>query len=227
MHLFLVHSPLLTPSVWDRLMESLEAANVSATAVALDNAAPPSTKHFEHHLAQLQDALLDLRRAPLVGIAHSGAGSLLALLDPQQFAGLIYLDAIFPDKGASRFELFDDPRAVNVWRQAAEQNGGKLPRSMLLQLAAAVQGERSRKALKAGIADVPVALYEEVIPVHPRWPAVERGLYLQWTDSYAADADRAQSAGFEVRRQAASHFEMLNQPDAVAETLLAFSRTLE
>ena len=71
---------------------------------------------------------------------------------------------------------------------------------------------------------VPAELYEEAIPVHPNWPRSKRGLYVLWTDSYSADAARAHKASFEVRRDKASHFKMLNQPDEVARELARFAR---
>ena len=227
MRFLLIHSPLVSKETWIALILSLDAAGFQTTVVTLDNEAAPDAKLFEHHLAQIEDALVPLTEAEIVAVAHSGAGNLLALMDPSRFAGHVFLDAIFPVEPASRFDLFDDPASVESWREIARQHGGVLPSSMLARFGELVTDDDLRRSFLAGIDDVPIQLFEEEIPVHPNWPSVRRGLYVQWTDSYAADAARADQAGFEVRRESASHFKMLNQPDAVAQELVRFARRQE
>jgi len=98
---------------------------------------------------------------------------------------------------------------------------------MLSRFGEQIRDGDSRDAFVAEIIDVPVKLYEESIPVHPKWPHARRGLYLQWTDSYSLDAFRAGKAGFEVRHDKGSHFKMLNEPDEIADVLIGFARATE
>ena len=227
MHFLLIHSPIVTKDTWLALVMSLEATGFQASTVELDNNAAQDSRLFEHHIAQIESALIPLTKEMVIAVAHSGAGNLLALLDPDRFEGHVFLDAIFPIEKATRFDLFDDPAAVKSWQEMVDQHTGMLPRSMLVRLGEQIVDDEIRNSFVAGIVDVPVALYAEPMPVHSSWPRSKRGLYVQWTDSYSADAARADKAGFEVRRDTASHFKMLNQPDEVAHELACFARANE
>ncbi len=227
MHFLLIHSPLVTRETWVALAMSLEASGFHATAIMLENDAGQDAWLFDRHITQIEFALTPLAGEKFIAVAHSGAGSLLALLDPGRFEGHVFLDAIFPIEKASRFDLFDDPAAAQSWREAANEHAGMLPRSMLVRFGEQIADSTLRNAFVASIVDVPVELYEEPTPVHLDWPRVKRGLYLQWTDSYSADAARAENAGFQVRRDPDSHFKMLNQPNQVARELIRFAPEID
>ena len=223
MHFLLIHSPLVTRDTWIALVPCLEAAGFQATVVTLDNNKAQDTTLFQGHLAAIDAALTSMANKRIIGVAHSGAGNLLALIDPERLEGHIFLDAVFPIEQASRFELFDDPATVRSWREIAKQHGGVLPRSMLIRFGERIRDDDAR-LFADGIVDVPIELYEEQIPVHRHWPRSKHGLYVQWTENYSADAARAEKAGFEVRRDTATHFKMLNQPHGVARELVRFAR---
>ncbi len=226
MQFLLLHSPVVSKETWRVLVSSLEASGFEATVVALDNSAHHAEALYEHHVTQIESAMSHLTRRRIITVAHSGAGSLLALLNPRLIAGYVFLDAIFPMFKASRFDLFDDARVVERWREIAARHKGVLPRVMLARFGEQVVDPDIRHGFVSGLVDVPIELYEEPIPVHPDWPPARRGLFVQWTDSYSADAKRAASAGFEVRVEPGSHFEMLNQPDEVARTLIDFASAI-
>lgn len=227
MHFILIHSPLVTKETWLALILSLEAVGFQVSVVVLDNNAPRESSLFEHHIGQIESTLGQIADEKVIAVAHSGAGNLLSLLDPDQFEGHVFLDAIFPVAKASRFELFDDPIAVQDWQAVANQHGGMLPKTMLARFGEQIENSAFRKPFVAALVDVPIQLYEEAIPVHSNWPRSKRGLYLLWTEAYSADAVRADEAGFEVRRDTASHFKMLNQPDELARELARFARAHE
>jgi len=227
MRFLLIHSPLVQKETWSALVLSLQAAGFEATVVSLDNRTAPGEKFFEHHVSQIHSASSDLNGRRVVAVAHSGAGNLLALLDPSQIEAYVFLDAIFPLNETSRFDVFDDPAAVRSWKEVANEHGGVIPRALLVRFGEQISDDGARGAFVAGIVDVPIELYEEPIPVHSKWPPSKPGLFVQWTESYAADAIRAEKAGFEVRRDSASHFKMLNQPDEVARELADFARAIE
>lgn len=225
-HFLLLHSPLVAKETWATLVLSLKAAGFEATVVALDNSVARGEKLFEHHIAQINAALSLPRGQKIVAVAHSGAGNLLALLDPELFETHIFLDAIFPLSRTSRFASFDDPATIAHWKEVANRHGGMIPKSMLLSFGTNITNSRVRDAFLAEMVDVPIQLYEEAIPVHPKWPPSRRGLYVQWTDSYSADAARAETAGFEIQLDSASHFKMLNEPHEVASRLIDFLRSV-
>ena len=227
MQFLLLHSPLVTRVTWKLVGLHLEAAGYEVTLVAFDNAARPGEALYEHHLSQIKTATPDFEECSIIAVAHSGAGNLLALLDPELMAGCVFMDAIFPTVEASRFDLFDDPASVEAWRDVAARHDGVLPAAMLTRFGEQVLDSGVRQDFIAGLVDVPVELFEEPIPVHAKWPLVRRGLYVQWTDSYAADAQRAAGAGFEVRWDESAHFKMLNRPDEVARLLIDFAKTVD
>lgn len=224
MHFLLIHSPLVTKQIWLELARSLEIAGFKAAVVALDNQADQGSRFFEHHIAQIESSLRALNNEKAIAVAHSGAGNLLALLDPNRFEGHIFLDAIFPSEKSSRFDLFDEPEARKNWQEIADQHGGMLPRSMLAGFGGQIENVDTRSAFVEELTDAPIELYTETIPIHPHWPSSKRGLYVQWTDTYSLDAARAEAAGFDVRTDPASHFNMLNKPDEVARELTRFAR---
>ncbi len=227
MHFLLIHSPLVTKETWLALVLALEGAGFEVTVISLDNAPDDGVSYHERHVDQLLKLLPQHANGTVVAVAHSGAGNILASLDPKLFEAHVFLDATFPIASASRFELFDDPNSVDVWREVAGANNGVLPRDMLVQFGQQIADDNLRSAFTRSLVEVPIALYEEEIPVHSDWPSVRHGLYVQWTDAYELDAKRALRVGFEVRSNPASHFKMLNQPDVVAETLISFGHSVQ
>lgn len=167
------------------------------------------------HLDELT-TLLECSSAPHVCIAHSGGGSYLPALDPKAIEAYIFLDAIFPTRTASRFDYFDSPEVVNAWREMAKANSGQIPASYLSNFGSQITDARHQKQFNAGLRDVGIALYEEMIPCRDTWPNPLTGLYCQWTAAYDADADRATAMGFEVEKQDSSHFELMNNPYKLA-----------
>ena len=222
-HFLLLPSPLAARATFPPLLASLLPRGASASVVEMDNHPPAGSPWFRHHIGQIEAALAELSGRDVVAVAHSGAGNLLALLDPARFNGHVFLDAIFPLAAASRFALFDDVVVADQWRTLAQQHDGVIPRAMLQRFGGQISHAQARAAFAAAISDVPVGVYEETIPVHREWPAaVSRGLFVHWTKGYTEDAARAATAGFAVRLTEQSHFHMLNAPDEVADVLLQF-----
>ena len=225
MQFLLVHSPLVSRQTWAAVTFELEAAGHLVQQVALDNRIALGGHYYQHHAAQIQHQLTQLGGEPKVVVGHSGAGHLLTLLDPERVACYIFLDATFPLTTSSRFDLFDDPSTVQQWRVLANAHAGLLPHRVLAKFGEQVQDSQLRSQFVESLVDVPIALYEERIPVGDHWPASQGGLYVQWTESYGQDATRARDAGFDVRWEPGSHFQMLNAPGDVAKQLVAFAST--
>ena len=222
----LIHSPLVTEVTWSALARVLSDAGFRVTVPAFDNVASVSGRYHEHHLAQLVRRIPPDGDGPVIAVAHSGAGNILASMRPERFDAHVMLDATFPTSSGSRFDLFD-ASAVEAWRAIAYDNNGVLPEAMLRRFGDQIVGDELRAELTGSLRDVPVGLYEETIPVAAGWPSeIARGLYVQWTSVYAADAVRARAAGFDVRVMPGSHFEMVNKPRAVARVLIDVARAL-
>lgn len=226
MRFILIHSPLVSELTWVSLSCALETCGFELAVISLENITSSTETHHEHHVRQIEAALDKLPNFPHIFVAHSGAGTILAGIQPNRVKAYVFLDAMFPVNNHSRFELFDDPRLADNWRSIAHSNNELIPANELRQFGQAIDNGDLRELFMDSLADVPLGLYEQKIPVRPDWP-LAGGLYLQWTDAYHFDAERAKEAGLDVRVNPASHFEMINNPEQVALTLADFARSLE
>lgn len=66
---------------------------------------------------------------------------------------------------------------------------------------------------------LPLAVYEEAIPVFSGWPDAPCG-YLQFTPIYDIGRRRAESSGWAYARIEGGHFHMLVNPQAVTTAIL-------
>lgn len=228
MRFLLINSPLVTPVTWLALVPFLKARGHDVSVVPIDNRKNPSQSFAVHHLQQVNELLYEGRHdlADTIVIAHSGAGPILASFYSKNLAGYVMLDAIFPVHGKSRFELFDSQEAVEAFKQAAIQNDGNLPIRLLRSFGKTITDKQMQADFESPLKDVPISLYEEPMNVRVTWPE-HPGLYIQWTDAYRFDLERARQRGFNVRHLPGSHFEMLNAPEAVGESILEFSKIIE
>ncbi len=71
----------------------------------------------------------------------------------------------------------------------------------------------------AELQPLPLAVYEEPIPVPATWPDAPCG-YVQFSPAYAGAAARARALGWPVVDLPGSHFRLLTDPVAVADALL-------
>ncbi len=220
MKIVLLHSPLVSSYSMKPLALELEALGFETVIPNLTNTPKAGVGFHAHHAAQIERHLSDSHAYAFV--AHSGAGSLLAALTTDRVKCQVMLDAIFPELGSSRFDAFRDPASVDRWRMVAANARGYIPRDAIAGFGRQILNETTRATFVASLVAVPVELYEEQIPMKADWPGAIPSLYLQWTEAYAKDADLAEVHRFEVRREAACHFELLNNPGAVARQVGGF-----
>ena len=216
MHYLLLHSPLISESCWDSVTPVLRRAGAEVSTVRLEHHANAEGRFHESHMDQVAKVLEQRRDEDLVVVAHSGAGKILTSFSPELFHSVVFLDAIFSLESNSRFDLFDDQKMVDSWRRNARENGGVFTANFLRALSLQIEDPVLRERFVARLAEVPLAIYEEKIGSHPAWNTYDRGLYIQWTSAYRKDAARATEAGFVVRVEAGSHFELLDSPAVVA-----------
>jgi len=65
---------------------------------------------------------------------------------------------------------------------------------------------------------LPLAMLEEVQPPAPKWPGAPGG-YLQLSEGYGDEADRARELGWLVRQMLSHHLALLTEPARVAREL--------
>lgn len=223
MRFVLINSPLLSAIVWKSLIPELESAGHSVSVVLLDNNSKREQTFLACHLEQVNKVLLENQPGlkDTVVVSHSGAGPVLASVDSESLAAYVMLDSIFPEQGKSRFDLFDSVDTVEVFREAARKNGGFIPARFLKSFGKRITDPERRAEFESELSDVPMGLYEERMNVPGPWPELP-GLYIQWTQAYNLDLERARQNRFQVSFKSGSHFEMLNEPKAVAKSILDF-----
>jgi hypothetical protein len=84
--------------------------------------------------------------------------------------------------------------------------------------------EETRAAVCAEAPRLPVGYFEEQIPMPPGWDAKPCG-YLRFSDAYAAEAEEATRRGWAVEHLPGMHLHQLVDPDAVAERIVAMTRS--
>jgi hypothetical protein len=159
---------------------------------------------------------------PLVLVAHSGAGVLLPAIGEAnrgRVAGYIFVDAIVPEDGASRLDLFSSPEEVSRFREAAA--GGLLPTWSADDLQEVIPNGDIRRDFAAELEPLPLAVYEEPIRVFEGWPDAPCG-FLSFSRSTAYDDAivLAKGRGWAYTELDGAHFHMLVDPAAVAGALL-------
>jgi len=218
----LVHSPLVGRLTWGPLAAELRGRGYPVVVPALragETAAPP---YWRQHVAAAVGALDGVPALrPLVLVGHSGGGVLLPALAAaagRPVAAYIFVDADLPHDGRSRLRRFADPADAAAFRAAA--TGGLIPTWTADDLAGVIPDPALRHAFVAELRPLPLAVYEEPIPVPAAWPDAPGG-YLQFSAPYDAAAAEARALGWPLTALPSGHFQMLVHPAGVTDALLA------
>jgi hypothetical protein len=225
----LVHSPLVGPMTWSRVADQLRRGGHQAIVPTLSNTPDTQAHYRERHGQAVAKAAADemtVGKPVLVG--HSGAGPLLpavrqALKLP--IAGYLFVDAGLPQDNKSRLEMFDSPEEVAQFRQAAVN--GLLPAWTADDLREVIPDDdlRQRFATELKLRPMPLAVYEERLPVFASWPDAPCG-YLQFSPVYDSAAHEAQARGWPYRKLASGHFHMLVAPETATAAMLELIREM-
>ena len=214
----LVHSPLVGPLTWAAVADDLRGRGVDA--VVPDLGEEPS---WQAHAVRVATAVQDAGAAgPLVLAGHSGAGPALPAIGAALtgVAAYLFVDAGLPRQDATRFELLPDGMAAQLRDRAVE---GVLPPWSSWWgdgvLAGLLPDEAVRERFVAELRPVPVALFEERLPVPEGWPEAPCG-YARLSDGYDAEVAEARRRGWPVAEIPGHHLEPLTDPANVATALL-------
>ncbi len=132
-------------------------------------------------------------------------------------AGYIFADAGLPVNDKSRFDLFGSPEAVARFSESAVN--GAMPPWTEEDLGELIPDAAIRHDYVAELRPTPLAVYEEKLPVFAGWPDAPCG-YLLFSSVYKSAAKEAQSRGWPFIHLPSGHFDMLVEPEAVADALL-------
>jgi len=197
----LIHSPLVGPFTWALTADELRRKGVEAVVPTLTGAEASGPPYWRGHAEAVARALEPVApERPLILVGHSGAGPLLPAtrqIIQRRVAAYIFVDAFIPRDGASRRDLFESHEGVAQFRQAAAD--GLLPTWSEEDLRDVIPDPERRRRFAAELRPLPLAVYEEPLPVFAGWPDAPCG-YLQFSPIYDTPARHAQDEGWAYMR---------------------------
>lgn len=120
---------------------------------------------------------------------------------------------MIPENMKSRLDLFGSPEAATRFRQSAKY--GYLPVWTDENLREDIPDNVLRRRFVNELRPLPLAVYEEPIPVFSGWPDAPCG-YLQFTPTYEFGKRRAEASSWIYSRMNGAHFQLLVDPKTVA-----------
>lgn len=211
----LIHSPLVGPMTWQRVAEVLRVEGEQVVVPAL--ARPTEPPYWSQHVASVVAALPAGTGAVWL-VGHSGAGPLLPAIAaalPCPVAGYLFVDSDLPRDGASRLDRFEEVDAA-AFRARAQD--GLIPPWTEADLADVLPDATVRKRFVAELAPLPLALYEEALPVFAGWPDAPCG-YLHLSAPYDKAAAEARERNWPLVQLPSGHFQMLVEPGTMGRLL--------
>ena len=222
----LVHSPLVGPLTWASVAGALQERGFVAVAPALPDSQEVNPPYWRQHADAVTRALHTVpSNETLVLVGHSGGGMLLPAIrevSNRPVAAYLFVDAGIPHNGKSRLDFFEEDEAE---RFRVRSKDGLLPTWSEEELKEVLPDAEIRRRFVEELRPLPLAVYEEPLPVFAGWPDAPCG-YLQLSPHYEPLAEQAQSMGWAYRQLKGGHFHMLVAPEAVADALLGLLKQL-
>ncbi len=226
----LIHSPLVGALTWSKVAKELHRHGYAVCLPHLTDSDDVPLPYWQQEAASaaryISEAPLD---APLVLVAHSGAGPILPAIrrairhDVQAY---LFLDAGIPRDGLTRFDLMaleSEERAHGFREHLAA--GGSFPNWSDHELREIVPDHETRRALLGELHPRAMRFYDERIPAFLGWEKTPCG-YIQFSAAYAAQFRQAQENGWVAREIAGGHFHMLVEPARVAAAIIEMTSAL-
>lgn len=257
----LIHSPLVGPFTWQRVAAELRLRGHRALTPVLTEPATPDQPFWSAHAQAVARAVFDADAAtpadsddqeranatprgasfgalpapsdaPLILVAHSGAGPLLPLVRARLGAGVVagylFVDAGVPEQTASRLAMLRESDHAPELADQLEAHlaaGGRFPAWRDADLRAILPDDDARRTVLGELRPRAEAFWREALPVQAGWPDAPAA-YLLFSTPYAATAERVRRQGWPLRHLAAGHFHMLVDPSTVADALLALAHEI-
>ena len=225
----LIHSPAVGPATWEPVAVCLRAEGSTVAVPDLRSVSEADPPYWHEVVVRACGAL---RKAAaghsLVLCAHSNAGLLLpaiwAGLD-RQVAAFIFVDAsVPPERGAAA-----KVPAEHLAKLRLKVNDGRLPRWTEWfsedDISVLFPDEATRRRVSDEQRKLPLAYYEEAVPIPAGWTEVPSG-YLVFGPPYDSVAAEARRRGWLQRQVPGKHLHMLMDPSTVAAVLSEMAASL-
>lgn len=215
----LVHSPLVGPYSWALVADALRARGrlvVVPPIRSLDQEGPP---FWERHVEAVGRTVESTHPDRVVLVGHSGAGRILPLCGqriPADISAYVFVDSDIPAKPESRLDGMPDDVAQQFRDAAQDELLLPWPEEVFKP---EIEDESVRNRLVSELSPLPLAVYQEAIPLPEEWPDAPCA-YIRLSHRYPHSLDRAQQEGWAVRSFEGDHFFILVDPHAVASALI-------
>lgn len=228
----LVHSPLIGPYSWRLVADQLGVEGHKAIVPSLLSVLKRSRGYagaIGHEVAYDVQGGGELPD-PLILAGHSAAGAYLPGIGSalgRKISSYIFVDARLPTKGRS-LSAEDPPERRSQLQRLA--SNGMLPRWSEWfgpeAMEEALPDAKLRDAFLRELEPIPLALFEEPIPLPPAWPDAPC-TYLRFSEAYVAEANEARAKGWHVSEIDAQHLYLLTHPKEAADLILEAVEVLE
>jgi hypothetical protein len=214
--LLFVHSPLVGSGTWDRVAADMAGRGYEVGEVDLTGtieAGPP------YCVPQAEVIARGAAGQPVIMIGHSGAGTLLAAAGAiaGRVLGYVFVDALLPIPGQTWMDTAPADLAAHV-RAMADAEGWLPPWPQWWgdeAMAGLIPDPDLRRRFAEGCPRLPLAMFEEVHPPAPEWPAGP-GAYLRLSEGYEDQAATARGLGWPVAELRSHHLGVMTEPALVA-----------
>jgi hypothetical protein len=214
----LFHSPLVGPTTWRWVADSLIAAGHDVAVPDLRDAAVAGDPN-----SMIAVAITAIPRewSTPVLVGHSGFGSLLPSVASRLAAHSPRM--LFVDAGLPPCEGSATPSGDFLDRLRSLAVRGVLPKwstwwgeGVMETLVPTVD---RRAALEAEMPEVPLAFFESRIDVPDGW-CQTRASFLLLSEAYREDAKRARALGWRTVDRLGGHLDIANDPDPIARMIV-------
>lgn len=226
----LIHSPLVGPFTWKEVAAELARRGKRAVVPSMLSALNERPPYWAALAYCVNQAITEAKlKEPVVLIAHSAAGSFLPAIRqrlPVPVAAYLFVDARLPKDNASLFAT--SPAGAEDRQRAIAKEGWLPPWSKWFgeeAMRELIPDSRLRQAFLNELRPLPLALFEEPIPVFIEWPDAPCG-YVRLSDFYKPQVEEARVAGWNVLELEVAHLHMLVDPQAVTDTILEITEDL-
>jgi hypothetical protein len=225
----LVHSPSVGPATWSAVAARLAGTGHTAVVPSLLTVGEGGPPFWPRVTAAVGDGLAGTDPAePLVLVAHSNAGVFVPVIRcslARPVACSIFVDASLPSQPGPTPMVGEE--FLPFLRGLAAPDG-RLPRWTDWwdepDVAALFPDPATREAIASEQPRLPLAYYEEQVPVPDGWQD-HRCAYLLFGPPYDAQAGEARQRGFQVRSLPGEHLHQLVDPGGVARSLLSLAES--